>query len=195
MSLRAQEFEDVTITPQQMAQINRLAKSTNLHELVAAKFKEGMEEGMSEMDGTSNGMPEEFGMMFIEKFNERFDPQEFLEQVIAPVLANNFTTEELTMVADFLESDFGNKLVTSKLSGEEMDVQAMLESGEISEEDGMKMMQLLVRLGKKKSLLEDGSLSQEIEARAGAYGQNLAMEIISEMMESYMEEGAEESAE
>lgn len=198
LSLRGQGsdilVEDAPADPAQIAQINRLIKVTNLGELMTEKFMNGMEEGMKEMGEGGNGLPKEFRTEFFQKFSERFDADAFINQVIVPVLATNFTTEELTMVADLLESDLGNKLLTSKLNGEELDIQAMLDSGEISEEDGMKLMQVFLRLG-KKSLLEDGTLSKEIETRATAYGQNLAMEIVTTMMETYAKGGMEEAAE
>lgn len=187
--------DDAEVEPAKMTQIDRLARATNLHEMIADNFREGLEEEMGDADASEGGMPEEFSAMFIEKFSERFDSHVFLQQVIAPVLAGHFTVEELTMVADLVESDLGKQLIAAKMSGEEVDMDAMVESGEVSEEDGMKLMQIYLKLGKKKSLFDDGTLSNEIEQRAAAYGQNLAMEIIAEMMESYMEEGGMEETE
>ncbi len=187
--------DDAEVEPAKMTQIDRLARATNMHEMIADKFREGLEEEMGNMDASEGGMPEEFGATFIEKFSERFDSHVFLQQVIAPVLASHFTAEELKMVADLVESDLGKQLIAAKMGGEELDMEAMVESGEVSEEDGMKLMQIYLRLGKKKSLFDDGTLSSEIEQRAAVYGQNLAMEIVAEMMEEYMEEGGMEETE
>lgn len=189
----AQEGVAPAIDAAKMTQIERIATAANLKEIMVDKFTEAMEESMTESASEDGGLPDDFGQAFVEAFTERFNPDDFLRQVVAPVLDEHFTLSELTLVADFVESDLGQKLIQSKLTNEEADMEKMLASGEISEEDGAKLMQLVIRLGKKKALLEDGTLAAEIEERARVFGEALAMEIISDMMEDYMEDAMEES--
>ena len=74
--------------------------------------------------------------------------------------------------------------------GKKEDFNTLLENGEVSEEDGMKLMQFAIRFASKKSLLDNGTLGKEFETAAAAYGESIVIDVMTEMMEKYSE-GAE----
>ncbi len=186
-NLYAQKSTDVNTDKQKMAQLERMADAIDLEGLILDKFAEGMEEGMGDMG--AQGLPDDFGQVFLEKMTENFVVDEFLTEVIAPVLNEYFTLDDMKLVADFVESDLGRELITAKMNDEEFDVQAKLKSGEVEEADAVKAMQLFVRFGARQD--EFAKIGAEIEVRATQYGERIAMETISEMMEDYMEDTAE----
>ena len=184
MELHAQ---DGSVDKEKMAQIDRMAQAINLEKLILDKFAESMGEGMS--DAEAEGLPDDFTEVFIRQVTERFQVDEFVEEVIAPVLDEHFSLEDMKLVADFLDSDFGKELIAAKLNDEEYDVQSKLRSGDVEEADAVKAMQLFVRFGSRQDDL--ANIGSEIEERAQIYGERIAMEVVSDMMDDYMEEAAE----
>ena len=170
-----------------LKQLKRMADAIELSDIMEQKFREGVSQSMT--DGNSM-FSEEMMKEFAENVVERFNMDEFLETVALPVLDPYFTTDELTLVADFIETDLGTELISSAMEGKASDPQALLTSGDFSEEDGMKMMQLWMRLSSKKALLEKGDIGQKFQAAAAAYGESIAIDVMTEMMEEYSE-GAE----
>ena len=176
-------FAQEKVDEAKMKQLQRMADAMNLEEALLSKFSEAMEEGMG--DEQSGMLPDGFSEMFMVKMAEKFNAEDFLREVIAPVADEYFTLEEITMIADFVESDLGQGLITAKMNGEDFDFEEQLKSGDVAEEDAMKAMQIFVRLGARKDDFAD--VGQQIETRAQRYGERIAMETISEMMEESME--------
>ncbi|MCB0710888.1 MAG: hypothetical protein KDD67_01010 [Ignavibacteriae bacterium] len=181
---QAQTDADATA---KLKQLKRMAESVNLGALMEGKFREGVEGSMTENKGMFS---DEVMAEFVENVIDRFDIDEFLETVALPVLDPYFTSDELSLVADFVETDLGQRLITSAMNGKKEDFNTLLENGEVSEEDGMKLMQFAIRFASKKSLLDNGTLGKEFETAAAAYGESIVIDVMTEMMEKYSE-GAE----
>ncbi|MCE2503359.1 MAG: hypothetical protein J4G05_04775 [Chlorobi bacterium] len=163
-----------------LEQLKKMADAVNLKAMLEVKFREGIAESIAENDTPfSDELVEEF----VENVVARFDLDEFLEEVALPVLDEHFTLDEFELIADFIESDLGKRLVSSAMEGKEEDLQDLLANGEVSEEDGMKLMQIAIRLGPKKSLLENGKIGKEFETAAKAYGEAIVLDVMTEMME------------
>ncbi len=167
-----------------LKELKRVADAINLNDLMEEKFREGIETSMAENKMFSDEVMEEF----VENVIDRFDVDEFLETVALPVLDPHFTTDELKLVADFVETDLGTRLITSAMSGKKENFEELVANGEVSEEDGMKLMQFFMRFASKKELLEKGTLAKEFETAAAAYGEMIVIDVVSEMMEGYAEE-------
>ena len=167
-----------------LKELKRVADAINLNDLMEEKFREGIETSMAENKMFSDEVMEEF----VENVIDRFDVDEFLETVARPVLDPHFTTDELKLVADFVETDLGTRLITSAMSGKKENFEELVANGEVSEEDGMKLMQFFMRFASKKELLEKGTLAKEFETAAAAYGEMIVIDVVSEMMEGYDEE-------
>lgn len=171
-------------TSAKLKELKRVADAIDLNDLMEEKFREGMEVSMAENKMFSDEVMEEF----VENVIDRFDVDEFLETVALPVLDPHFTTDELKLVADFVETDLGTRLITSAMSGKKENFEELVANGEVSEEDGMKLMQFFMRFASKKELFEKGTLAKEFETAAAAYGEMIVIDVMSEMMEGYAEE-------
>ena len=66
--------------------------------------------------------------MFAERVIENINTDDVITDVIAPVLDEYFTVKELTLLADFAEMPIAQKLVTSALNDEKIDMEAMMVS-------------------------------------------------------------------
>lgn len=176
-------FAQEKVNEAKMEQLQRMADAINLQDALLSKFSEAMEEGMG--DEESGMLPDGFSEMFMKKLAQKFNADDFLREVIAPVADEHFSLEEITLIADFIESDLGQGLITAKMNGEDFDFEEQLQSGDVAEEDAMKAMQIFVRLGARKD--DFANVGEQIETRARSYGERIAMEVISEMMEDSME--------
>jgi hypothetical protein len=164
---------------QKREQMVRIADAIEFENLFLGKMKESL---ASEMGGTDSTFKSQFGQKLGERIVEVFDFDEFVDQVVVPVLGPRFTVDELSAIADFLETDLGNSIVSSAMAGESPDVQSMLMSGEVSEEDAQTMMALVVKLGPKKQALMNGDLGHDFEQAVRTYGESLAMKVVGGMM-------------
>lgn len=180
-SLQAQVSADAD---GKLKQLERISNAIDFGGIMEMKFREGVEDGSKQ---NAAMLTDEMMDHFVESVIDRFDMDEFLETVALPVLDPYFSLEELEMIADFVESDLGTRLATSAIEGNKTDFEDLMANGEVSEEDGMKMMQLMIRLSSKKSLLEDGKLGKEFETAAAAYGEAIVIDVMTEMMEEYAE--------
>lgn len=173
-------------------EINRVADLLNFEDLMQAKFEEAFDAGMENNLEQSGLEGDDVMGQFIERFRERFQPGEFIEEVVAPVVDQYLTLEDLKLIGDFIESDLGNQVVSSLISGEEFDFEGEMQSGNVSEEDAMKAMQLFYRFNAKQN--DFSAMGEEIGEGAQVYGQRLAMEVITDMLAEDldgMEGGAE----
>jgi len=168
-----------------LAQLDRIAESLGLEDLLRTKIEEVAREGMAQ-EAEANGFDEELKDDFMKRLGERITAHDFIRQVIAPVVDDQFSVEDLGMIADFIDSDLGNDVIQSMMDGEEYDFQGSLEAGEISEEEAAQAMKLFVRFSKRQNALM--GLGEKISARAETYGQRIAMEVFTDMMMNDAEE-------
>jgi hypothetical protein len=169
-----------------IVQLKRMANAINLRDIMVAKFSEEIKKAASE---NAEALPDGFAERVIENINT----DDVITDVIAPVLEEYFTVKELTLLADFAEMPIAQKLVTSALNDEKIDVEKMMTGDALSEKETEKLIQIFMTFNKKKDVFAKSNIGEKLNAAFEAYGQTLALEVMGEMMEMVGEEGIEAS--
>lgn len=179
-------------TSEKIVQLQRMAKAINLHDIMVSKFSEEIEKSAATND---HSLPEGAMELFTERVIASINTDDVITDVLVPVLDEYFTVKELTMIADFAEMPIAQTLVSSALNGKEVDMEAMMTSDELGEEEMLKLLQIYQTFNKKKDLLAKSDIGEKLNQAFEVYGQTLAMEVIGEMMELMGDEGMMEAAE
>ena len=180
------------VTLSATAQTDDEVKAVLLEQLVEAMdFPSLMTKQFAQMDASSTGLPEEIFALFKERFVAAVNASDMAEQIFLPIIGDHFTVDELALIVAFVETPFGSKLVKMTVNGQKVDVEKMMENGEVTEEEMALMLALNEDLGDKKNILLDPNIHIDLMAAFEAYGNALGTEIGTQLATEMFSEPAE----
>ncbi len=188
--LFAQESDPASDPATKLEQMNRIVVSLGLEEMMIEKVEEKLVENVD--NNQDIPLPDAAKEDLRDILVSSFSMEEFLGEAIFPVIDRHFSVEELTVMADFMESEIGQRFMEAKKNDVEIDVMAEMADGTISREDGMQLMQVFMAIGPKIQELESGTLGEELEASMKAWGEQYFIGIVADMLHTTAEQMTEE---
>src|SRR5688500_16689036 len=93
------------VTHSATAQTDDEVKAVLFEQLVdAVDFPSLMTKQFAQMDAESTGLPEDFLVIFKERFVAAVNSRDIAEQVIQPIIGDYFTVDELALIVAFVET-------------------------------------------------------------------------------------------
>lgn len=168
-------------------QVERIAEAIGLEEIMIAEFRK---EFSKSDDVSAAPFSEETKLKIQEILIDRFDMSDFLGGVIYPAIESHFTVQDLTSIADFLESDLGNKLFATLVEEGEDAIKEQIMGGELTEEELVEVMTLAVKLGPKLEKLGE-TVGPQIETAMKQWGEAFFIETMAEMIDDAQVDAAD----
>ena len=188
--LFAQESDPASDPATKLDQMNRIVTALGLEEMMVEQVEEKLVENVDNNEDMP--LPDAAKEDLRDILVSSFSMEEFLRDAILPVVDRHFSVEELTVMADFMESEIGQRFMEAKKNNQDIDVMAEMADGTISREDGMQLMQVFMTIGPKLQQLENGTLGEELETAMKAWGEQYFMGIVADMLHTTAEQITEE---